>query len=93
MKASEIREKIQVTHPLKKTGSYKQNKDVLLVTLGVLNGAFRLLIFFFNFYVYVGVELVNYVGIVSSGQQRDSAIHLQVSILPQTCKTQIHPHL
>ena len=34
--------------------------------------------------VYVGVQLVNSVGRVSGAQQRVSAIHIHVSILPQT---------
>ena len=35
-----------------------------------------------NFLFYTVVQLINYVVIVSDGQQRDSAIHLLVSILP-----------
>ena len=38
----------------------------------------------FTFKFYIGVELINNVVIVSGGQQRDSAIHTYVSILPQT---------
>ena len=36
--------------------------------------------FFKNFLFYIGVQSVNSVVIVSSGEQRDSAIHMHVSI-------------
>ena len=32
----------------------------------------------------LGTESINNVGIVSGGQERDSVIHIHVSILPQT---------
>ena len=35
-----------------------------------------------NFLFCTVVQLINYVVIVSGGQQRDSAIHIHVSILP-----------
>ena len=38
----------------------------------------------FLFLFYTGVQMINTVVIVSSGQERDSAIHIHVSILPQT---------
>ena len=37
-----------------------------------------------NFLCYIGVWLINNVVTVSSGQQGNSAIHIHVSILPQT---------
>ena len=40
--------------------------------------------FFFNFLFNVGEQLVNSVVTVSGGQQKGSAIHIHVSILPQT---------
>jgi len=40
--------------------------------------------FFWTFYFVQGVWSINNVVIVSGGQQRDSAIHIHVSILPQT---------
>ena len=48
------------------------------------------LIFFFTFLFYIEVKQINNVVIASGGQQRDSAIHIHVSILPQTplCATQ-----
>ena len=39
---------------------------------------------FLNFLFYIQVELINNVVIVSGGQQRDSATHVHVAILPQT---------
>ena len=39
---------------------------------------------FFNFLFYTGVWLINNVVIVSDEQQGDPAIHIYVSILPQT---------
>ena len=41
---------------------------------------------------YIGVQLINYVVIVSGGQQRDSAMHIHVSILPQTSFPSKLPH-
>ena len=38
----------------------------------------------FLFLFYTGVQMINTVVIVSSGQERDSDIHIHVSILPQT---------
>ena len=38
----------------------------------------------FLFLFYTGVQMINTVVIVSSGQERDSAIHIHVSILLQT---------
>ena len=35
-------------------------------------------------YFYFGVQLMNNVVMASSGEQRDSAIHIHVSILPRT---------
>ena len=43
-----------------------------------------LLFFHFNFLFYFGIYLINNIVTVSSEQQRDSAIHIHVSILPQT---------
>ena len=40
--------------------------------------------FFFTFLFCTGVQLINNVVIVSGEQQRGSAIHIHVSILPQT---------
>ena len=40
--------------------------------------------FFFYFLFYIGVWLINNVVTVSGGQQRDPAIYIHVSILPQT---------
>jgi len=40
--------------------------------------------FIFNFSFYIEVQLVNNVVIVSGGQQRGSAIHVHIFILPQT---------
>ena len=37
---------------------------------------------FLNFISYIGVQSTNNVVIISGGQQRDSAIHIHVSILP-----------
>ena len=42
------------------------------------------LISFFNFFFYTGVQPVNNAVIVPGAEQRDSAIHAHVSILPQT---------
>ena len=39
--------------------------------------------FILNFLFCTVIQLINYVVIVSGGQQRDSAIHIHVSILPQ----------
>ena len=39
---------------------------------------------FLNYLFYIGVEPINNVVIVLGGQQRDSAIHIHVSILPRT---------
>ena len=38
---------------------------------------------FLNYLFYIGVEPINNVVIVLGGQQRDSAIHIHVSILPK----------
>ena len=38
---------------------------------------------FFSFLFCIGVQLINHVGRVPGGQQRDSAIHVYVSILPK----------
>ena len=48
--------------------------------------------FFFNFLSYIGVQSINNIVIVSGGQQRDSAIHIHVSILPQTPFPSRLPH-
>ena len=37
-----------------------------------------------NLLFYIGEYLINSVGIISGGQQRGSAIHIQVSVIPQT---------
>ena len=37
-----------------------------------------------NLLFYIGEYLINSVGIISGGQQRGSAIHIEVSIIPQT---------
>ena len=44
--------------------------------------------FFFNFLFCIGIQPINNIVIVSGGQQRDSAIHTHISILP---KTPSHP--
>ena len=41
---------------------------------------------------YVGVQSINNVVIISGGQQRDSVIHINVSILPQTPLPSRLPH-
>ena len=38
---------------------------------------------FLNFLFYIEVQLIHNVVIASGGQQRDSAIYIHVSILPQ----------
>ena len=38
----------------------------------------------FSFSAYIGIYSINNVVIVSGGQQRDSAMHMHVSVLPQT---------
>ena len=40
------------------------------------------ILFFKSFLFYIGVKLINNVVIVSGEQQRDSAIHIHVSVLP-----------
>ena len=40
--------------------------------------------FIFSFLFYIGVQLINNAVIVAGAQQRNSAIHIHVSILPQT---------
>ena len=46
-----------------------------------LRGTFYLFIFL-NFLIFIGIELINNVVIVSGEQGRDSVIHTHVSILP-----------
>ena len=48
--------------------------------------------FFFNFVICIGVYPINNVVRVSSEQQRDSAMNLHVSILPQTPLPSRLPH-
>ena len=48
-------------------------------------------LFFFNLFC-IGVQLINNVVTVSGGQQRDSAIHIHVSSLPQTRLSSRLPH-
>ena len=48
--------------------------------------------FFLNFLFCIGVLLMNNAVIVSDEQQRDSAIHIHVSILPQTLLPSRLPH-
>ena len=50
------------------------------------------ILFFKSFLFYIGVKLNNNVVIVSGEQQRDSAIHTHVSILPQTPLPSRLPH-
>ena len=54
---------------------------IALLDIGFLVESFY---FFFNFLFFIGVELINDVVIIPGGQQRDSAIHIHVFILPQT---------
>ena len=49
-------------------------------------------VFFLNFLFYIGVQLINNVVIVSDAQQSNSAIHIHVSILPQTPLPSRLPH-
>ena len=49
-------------------------------------------IYFFELLIFIGVELINNVVIVSGEQGRDSAIHTHVSILPQTLLPPRLPH-
>ena len=49
-------------------------------------------LFFFNFLLYFGVHQINNNVIVSGGQQKDSAIHIHVSIFPQTPFPSRLPH-
>ena len=49
-------------------------------------------LFFFNFLFYIRVQLINHAVIVSGAQQSDSAIHIHVSILPQTPLPSRLPH-
>ena len=55
---------------------------------------FCLCIFFFllNFLFYIGVQLINNVVIVSGRLQKDLAIHMHLSILPQTPLPSRLPH-
>ena len=48
--------------------------------------------FFFNFLFYIGVQPINDTVIVSGTQQSDSAVHMYVSILPQTPLPSRLPH-
>ena len=48
--------------------------------------------FIFNFFFYVGVEPINNVVIVSGGRQRDSVVHIHVSILLQIPLPSSLPH-
>ena len=48
--------------------------------------------YIYNFLCYIGVQLINNVVIVSGAQQRDSAIHIHVSILFQTPLPPRLPH-
>ena len=47
---------------------------------------------FFNFSFYIGIYLINTVVIVSDGKQRDLAIHIYISLLPQTPLPSRLPH-
>ena len=49
-------------------------------------------VFYLNFVFYIGVSPMNNIVIVSGKQQRDSAIHMHVSILPQTPLPSRLPH-
>jgi len=49
-------------------------------------------IYIYNFLCYIGVQLINNVVIVSGAQQRDSAIHIHISILFQTPLPPRLPH-
>ena len=61
------------------SSGYFHSLSSLLRTL-LLAGYYTLLYFFFLFCI--GVQLINNAVIVSGGQQRDSAIHIHVSVLP-----------
>ena len=50
------------------------------------------LVVFLNFLFCIIVQWINNVGRVSGAQQRDSAIHIQVSTLPQTLLSSRLPH-
>ena len=49
--------------------------------------------FFLSFLFYIGVKLINNVVILSGEQQRDTAIHTHVSILPPTPLPSRLPHI
>ena len=49
-------------------------------------------LYFFSFLLYIGVQPINNAVTVPSGQQRDSAIHIHVSTLPQTPLQSRLPH-
>ena len=71
---------------------YHMLKIILLTERYQLIFFFNFLIFFFTFLFYIEVKPINNVVIVSGGQQRDSAIHIHVSILPQTSLPSRMPH-
>ena len=50
-------------------------------------------IFFFNFLFCIGVKQINHVVIVSGGQQRDSIVHIHVSIFSQWLCDFWHRHV
>ena len=57
-----------------------------------LSSCFSVGFFFFHFLFCIGVMLINNVVIASGEQRRDSAIHIHVSILPQTLLPSRLPH-
>ena len=71
-----------------------QGKDHLNIKLFIFAEMFSncCLFVFFNFLFYIRVEMINNVVIVSGTKQRDSAIYIHVSILPQTPLPSRLPH-
>ena len=68
-------------------------RDVSLVRFfNLINYVFFFIKKFLNFLFFIGVKLINTVVIVSGEQQRDSFIHIRVSILPQTPLPSRLPH-
>ena len=58
-----------------------------------LNSCFSVFLFFFFYFLFcIGVMVINNIVIASSEQQRDSAIYIHVSILPQTLLSSRLPH-
>ena len=72
----------------------KSNEDLVgrMNARDLYRGASHPVFFFFTFLFYIGVQLINNVEIISGGQQSDSAIHIHVSVLPQTPLPSRLPH-